>query len=48
MTNRERFSTYLLVKDNQVSIYVKNNDNSEIVFLKKKKINKNINSFLNQ
>ena len=48
MTNRDRFSTYLLVKDNQVSIYVKNNDNSEIVFLKKKKINKNSNSFLNQ
>ena len=48
MTNRDRFSTYLLVKDNQVSIYVKNNDNLEIVFLKKKKINKNSNSFLNQ
>jgi len=40
MTNRDRFSTYLLVKDNQVSIYVKNNDNLEIVFLKKKKLTK--------
>ena len=48
MINRDLFSTYFLVKDNQVSIYVKNNNNSEIVFFKKKKIDKNSNNFFYQ
>ena len=41
MKDRDLYKVYFCIKSDEVSIYVKNNDNSEIVFFKKKKIIKN-------
>jgi hypothetical protein len=45
MINQDLFRSYFLVEDKGISIYVKNNTNSKIVFFEKKKIDKNLNNF---
>ena len=47
MINQDLFTTYFLVGDKEISINVKNNSNSKIVFFKKK-INKNLDNFFFQ
>ena len=41
MKDRDLYKVYFCIKSDEVFIFVKNNDNSEIVFFKKKKIIKN-------
>ena len=41
MKDRDLYKVYFCIKLNEISIYVKSNDNSDIVFFKKKKIIKN-------
>ena len=48
MINQDLFRSYFLVEDKGISIYVKNNTNSKIVFFEKKKIDKDsLNFFIN-
>ena len=45
MTNQDSFKTYLFVESSEVSIFVKNNISSEIIFSKKKKLKREIEDF---
>ena len=47
MTNQDLFRSFFSVSDKEISIYVKNINNNEIVFSKKEKINNNLNHFYN-
>ena len=47
MTNQDLFRSFFSVSDKEISIYVKNINNNEIVFSKKEKINNNLNHFDN-
>ena len=47
MTNQDLFRSFFSVSDKEISIYVKNINDNEIVFSKKEKINNNLNHFYN-
>ena len=47
MANQDLFRSFFSVSDKEISIYVKNINNNEIVFSKKEKINNNLNHFYN-
>jgi len=47
MTNQDLFRSFFSVSDKEISIYVKNINNNEIVFSKKEKINNNLSHFYN-
>ena len=42
MSNQDLFKTYFFVGLDKISIYVRNNDNFDIVFFKTKNFDKNI------